>query len=189
MNNFIEHQLNLSVSEKIRVLVEDTSDRPACVLVFGTCVGDGCLVRVHSRCLYGDVFLSHDCDCGEQLAASRHLIQQEGSGVIIYLDQEGRGCGLANKAHGYVLTQTKQMDTFAAYDALGLSEDARDYSVVVQILQILGLRSVRLLTNNPNKVVAIESAGIYVERVALVISPTLHTRDYLAAKKRIGHLL
>ena len=189
MNNFIEHRLNLSASETIRVLVEDTSNQPACVLVFGTSVSDGCLVRVHSRCLYGDVFGSHDCDCGEQLVVSRHLIQQEGSGVIIYLDQEGRGCGLSNKAQGYVLTQTKKLDTFDAYNALGLSEDARDYSVVAQILQNLGLRSVRLLTNNPKKVTALEKAGICVERTALVIPPTLHSQDYLAAKKRIGHLL
>jgi len=189
MSRFITHELRLSASQTVKSLVEDVKDRPACALVFGERLVAGCLVRIHSRCLYGDVFHSYDCDCGEQLALSMSLIQDEGSGIIIYLDQEGRDCGLANKANGYVLTQTKQMDTFEAYNALGLNDDAREYSIAVQIIRHLGLCSVRLLTNNPCKASALEDAGIHVERIPVVIQPTLHTNSYLAAKKRKGHLL
>jgi 3,4-dihydroxy 2-butanone 4-phosphate synthase/GTP cyclohydrolase II len=116
-------------------------------------------------------------------------IQSEGSGVIIYLDQEGRDCGLASKAKGYALTQTKNIDTFEAYNELGLKDDAREYNIVIDILRFLGLSSIRLLTNNPRKISPLVEVGIQVERVPLIIQPTPQTSGYLAAKKRKGHLL
>jgi 3,4-dihydroxy 2-butanone 4-phosphate synthase/GTP cyclohydrolase II len=189
MINFIEHKLKLSELQTVRSLVEDVEDRPACALIFGENVVDGCLVRVHSSCLYGDVFRACDCDCGNQLVQSIDIIQKEGSGVIIYLDQEGRGYGLANKAKGTLLTQTKKIDTFEAYSALGLEKDVREYSTAVRILRYLGLNSVRLLTNDPLKVSALESAGIHVKRIPVTIPPTVDTKDYLLAKKKKGHLL
>jgi len=190
MSNFIEHELRLSSTpQAVRSIVEDAEDHPACALVFGGRVVDGCLIRIHSRCLYGDVFHSSDCDCREQLDRSMELIQKEGSGVIIYLDQEGRGHGLASKAKGYVLTQTKQLDTYKAYKALGLEEDIREYDIVIEILRLLGLNSIRLLTNNPSKIVYLETAGIRAERVPIVIQPTAQTKGYLGAKKNKGHLL
>ena len=189
MISFIEHKLKLTELQTVRALVEDVKEYPACAFIFGESIVDGCLVRVHSSCLYGDVFRACDCDCGNQLVRSIDIIQKEGSGVIIYLDQEGRGYGLANKAKGTLLTQTKQLDTFEAYSALGLEKDAREYSAAVRILRHLGLNSVRLLTNDPLKILALESAGIHVERIPVMIPPTVDTKDYLLAKKGKGHLL
>ena len=186
--------LKLTESQTVRSLVEDVEDHPACALIFGENVFNDCLVRIHSSCLYGDVFRA--CDCGNQLVRSIDIIQKEGSGVIIYLDQEGRGYGLANKAKGTLLTQTKQLDTFEAYSSLGLENDLREYSTAVRILQHLGLSSVRLLTNDPHKIFALESAGIHVKKIPMMAQPTadtkqstVDTKDDLLARKEIGHLL
>ena len=149
---------------------------------------DGSLVRVHSRCMYSEVFASRECDCGWQLQRSRELLTRHG-GVLIYLDQEGRGAGLRAKADAYRMHQEDGLDTFQAYEKLGLPADARDYADAVQILKELGLASVRLLTNNPGKIEALENAGITVVRVPLQAKPTPATVAYLRAKRLHGHLL
>ena len=155
--------------------------------VYGTAV-DGCLVRIHSRCMYSEVFASRECDCGWQLRRSRELLTLQG-GVLIYLDQEGRGAGLRSKADAYRLYHEDGLDTYQAYEKLGLPADLREYVDAVQILTELGLKSVRLLTNNPSKIQALKKAGITVDRVPLQAQPTPTTLAYLQAKKRHGHLL
>lgn len=149
---------------------------------------NGCLVRIHSRCGYSEIYSARDCDCGWQLRRSRELLSVSG-GVLVYLDQEGRGLGLKVKARAYKLAAEEHLDTFEAYEKMQLPADARDYSEAVEILKELGLRSVRLLTNNPKKIDALESSGITVVRVPLRAEPTPATIAYLAAKKRHGHLL
>lgn len=151
-------------------------------------VRDGGLVRIHSKCMYSEVFGSRECDCGWQLRRSRELLTVQG-GVLIYLDQEGRGAGLRAKADAYRLNHEDGLDTYQAYEKLGLPSDLRDYADAVQILNELGLTSVRLLTNNPSKIEALEKAGITVSRVPLQARPTPATVAYLQAKKRHGHLL
>jgi GTP cyclohydrolase II len=151
-------------------------------------VRPGCLVRIHSRCMYSEVFDSRECDCGWQLKRSRELLTVEG-GVLIYLDQEGRGAGLRAKANAYLLNNQEGLDTFQAYEKLGLPSDLREYADAVRILNGLGLTSVRLLTNNPDKIKALETAGITVVREPLQAPPTPAATAYLQAKKRHGHLL
>jgi GTP cyclohydrolase II len=148
------------------------------------------LVRLHSECLTGDVLGSLRCDCGQQLAAALALIAHEPSGVLLYLPQEGRGIGLANKIRAYAL-QDQGLDTVDANLALGLPVDGREYVSAAEILRHLGLRQVRLLTNNPLKSAALELHGIQVvERVPLSIPPNAVNRHYLRTKAdRMGHLL
>jgi 3,4-dihydroxy 2-butanone 4-phosphate synthase/GTP cyclohydrolase II len=151
---------------------------------------DEVLVRVHSSCLTGDVFHSNRCDCGDQLETAFELIAKEGKGVILYLLQEGRGIGLVNKLRAYEL-QDQGADTIEANAQLGFAPDIRDYGTGSQILRDLGVRKIRLLTNNPAKFVAIEGFGLeIVERVPLEIAPSSTTRKYLEAKKKkLGHIL
>ena len=148
------------------------------------------LVRVHSECLTGDVFGSMRCDCGDQLARAMKMVAAEKVGVILYMRQEGRGIGLANKLHAYEL-QEKGLDTVEANVKLGFKADLRDYGVGAQILADLGLSHIRLITNNPRKVVGLEAYGLSItERVPLVLPPTEHSRRYLATKKKkLGHWL
>jgi 3,4-dihydroxy 2-butanone 4-phosphate synthase / GTP cyclohydrolase II len=148
------------------------------------------LVRVHSQCLTGDVFGSMRCDCGAQLETALERIAAEGHGVLLYLLQEGRGIGLVNKLRAYEL-QDGGADTVEANQRLGFAPDQRDYGVGAQILRDLGVRRMRLMTNNPSKYVGLEGYGLeIVERVPLEVPPTEHTRRYLEAKKRkMGHLL
>jgi GTP cyclohydrolase II len=148
------------------------------------------LVRLHSECLTGDVLGSLRCDCGEQLSAALELIATAGSGVLLYLPQEGRGIGLANKIRAYALQDTG-LDTVDANLALGLPVDRREYASAAAILRDLGLRQVRLLTNNPAKRAALEKHGIrVVERVPLTVPPNADNRQYLRTKAdRMGHLL
>jgi len=148
------------------------------------------LVRVHSECLTGDVFGSQRCECGPQLAVALQMIEKEGKGALIYLRQEGRGIGLANKLHAYAL-QEKGRDTVEANEELGFEADRRDYGIGSQILRDLGLRQLRLLTNNPRKIYGLEGYGMkIVERIPLTIPPCPHNIDYLKAKKdKLGHLL
>ena len=153
-------------------------------------IGDPALVRVHSECLTGDVFGSCRCDCGPQLHAAMRMIQREGAGAIIYMRQEGRGIGLGNKIKAYSL-QDKGYDTVTANEALGFPADLRDYGIGAQILCDLGLRRLRLITNNPRKVVGLGGYGLEItERVPLVITPNRHNARYLNTKKtKMGHIL
>src|SRR4051794_881406 len=148
------------------------------------------LVRVHSECLTGDVFHSQRCDCGQQLEAALQMIEAEGEGVLLYLAQEGRGIGLLNKLRAYKL-QEEGLDTVDANLQLGLPADLRDYGIGAQILVDLGLSSIRILTNNPKKIVGLEGYGLSVsEQIPIQHAPTPHNADYLRAKKeRLGHLL
>jgi 3,4-dihydroxy 2-butanone 4-phosphate synthase/GTP cyclohydrolase II len=160
-------------------------------LVFGE-IGDGerVMVRVHSKCLTGDVFHSARCDCGVQLETAMQRIAAEGRGVLLYLNQEGRGIGLANKLRAYEL-QDQGLDTVEANERLGFKADQRDYGIGVQILRALGVRSMRLLSNNPRKMVAVEGYGLSVlEWLPLEVPASEHTRRYLKTKKdKMGHRL
>lgn len=151
---------------------------------------EGVLVRVHSECLTGDVLGSLKCDCGEQLAIAMRRIEQEGKGVVLYLRQEGRGIGLTNKLHAYRL-QAGGLDTVEANRRLGLPVDKRDYGIGVQILRDLGLRKLRVLTNNPKKIYGIEAYGLeVVEQLPVRIEPGPHNRTYLQTKReKLGHAL
>lgn len=148
------------------------------------------LVRVHSECLTGDVFCSERCDCGEQLKAAMRMIEREGKGVFLYMHQEGRGIGLANKLKAYAL-QDKGLDTVEANHKLGFKDDLRDYGIGAQILLDLGVRKMRLMTNNPRKIVGLEGYGLeVVERVSIETTPHRGNIDYLRIKKeKMGHIL
>ncbi|MGD0141207.1 MAG: bifunctional 3,4-dihydroxy-2-butanone-4-phosphate synthase/GTP cyclohydrolase II [Tepidisphaeraceae bacterium] len=148
------------------------------------------LVRVHSECLTGDIFGSERCDCGPQLSTAMQMIEKEGKGALVYLRQEGRGIGLANKLHAYAL-QEKGLDTVEANQRLGLPVDKRDYGIGSQILRDLGLRRIRIMTNNPKKIYGIEGYGLsVVEEVPIRIEPGEHNRGYLETKKaKMGHRL
>ncbi len=152
--------------------------------------GEPILVRVHSECLTGDVFGSLRCDCGKQLHKAMQMIGEVGRGIILYMNQEGRGIGLVNKIKAYNL-QDKGMDTVEANEALGFAADLRDYGIGAQILVDLGVKKIRLLTNNPRKIVGLEGYGLeIIERVALKTEPTAVNKKYLATKKeKLGHLL
>jgi 3,4-dihydroxy 2-butanone 4-phosphate synthase/GTP cyclohydrolase II len=155
-------------------------------------IGDGAdvLVRVHSKCLTGDVFRSSRCDCGPQLDAAMHRIAQEGRGVLLYLNQEGRGIGLSNKVRAYEL-QDQGLDTVEANVHLGFKADQRDYGIGAQILSDLGVKTMRLLTNNPRKFVGLQGYGLSVsDAVPLEIPASDSTRRYLKTKKdKLGHTL
>jgi GTP cyclohydrolase II len=173
------------------VFVYDIPERKEHVALTLGAIDDGgpVLVRAHSECLTGDVFGSSRCDCGEQLDHSLRLLREQGRGVLLYLRQEGRGIGLANKISAYAL-QERGLDTVEANHALGLPEDARDYRVAAEMLLDLGVRRVRLLTNNPAKIQGLERYGLeVVERVPLGISPNPSNVGYLRTKReKMGHL-
>ena len=148
------------------------------------------LVRIHSQCLTGDVFGSTKCDCGQQLFTAMKMIEREGRGAIVYQQQEGRGIGILNKIRAYAL-QDEGADTIEANEKLGLAVDLRCYEQCAEILRELGLTSVRLMSNNPDKLRALEEVGLkVVERVSLAIPPADAARHYLRTKKeRMGHVL
>jgi len=166
-------------------------DREHIALVCGEVAGlDDVLVRVHSKCLTGDVFHSGRCDCGGQLQAAMCRIAEEGRGVIVYLDQEGRGIGLLNKLRAYEL-QDRGHDTVEANEMLGFPADLRNYGIGAQILLDLGLEKIRAMTNNPKKLAGLEGFGLQItDRVPLEVEPTDLNNDYLEVKrKKLGHLL
>jgi len=148
------------------------------------------LVRVHDECLTGDIFGSLRCDCGEQLHSALQIIQKEGKGVLLYMRQEGRGIGLENKLHAYLL-QENGLDTVEANEKLGFPVDKRDYGIGAQILRDLGITKMRLLTNNPKKFAALTGYGLeIVERVPIITEPKEENKQYLQTKKeKLGHLL
>ena len=169
----------------------DTDADEHMALVMGDIATDEpVLVRVHSQCLTGEVFGSLRCDCGEQITLAMENIAEEGRGVLLYMRQEGRGIGIHNKIRAYAL-QDKGMDTVEANLSLGFEADLRDYGIGAQILAQLGLHNIRLLTNNPKKVVGLESYGLkVVDTVPIVVSPNPYNCRYLQTKqKKLGHLL
>jgi 3,4-dihydroxy 2-butanone 4-phosphate synthase / GTP cyclohydrolase II len=160
-------------------------------LVYGEIAGQSnVLVRMHSKCLTGDVFGSQRCDCGFQLHRAMEMIAKEGKGAIVYLDQEGRGIGLLNKLRAYSL-QDAGADTVQANEKLGFPPDLRNYGIGAQILRDLGLSSIRIMTNNPRKLVGVDGYGLQIaERVPLVSDPNQENRGYLQVKRdKLGHLL
>jgi len=185
-------QLPTDHGEFRAIAFESPLDRETHVALVKGEIGDGenVVVRVHSRCLTGDVFHSLRCDCGPQLEAAMSRIEQEGRGVILYLNQEGRGIGLANKIRAYEL-QEQGLDTVEANERLGFKADQRDYGIGVQILKDLGVRTMRLLSNNPRKLVGLEGYGLSVaEWLPLEIPASAHTERYLRTKKdKLGHRL
>jgi 3,4-dihydroxy 2-butanone 4-phosphate synthase/GTP cyclohydrolase II len=169
----------------------DVDSHEHIALVYGEVAGrPDVLVRMHSKCLTGDVFASKRCDCGWQLQSAMRMISEEGAGVVVYLDQEGRGIGLLNKLKAYEL-QDGGHDTVEANERLGFAPDLRDYGIGAQILGDLGLRSIRVLTNNPRKLVGLEGYGLELAgRVPIVPDPHDHNRAYLDVKRdKLGHLL
>ena len=169
----------------------DVDAREHVALVFGE-IGDGenTLVRMHSKCLTGDVFHSLRCDCGWQLSKAMELIAQDGRGVIVYLDQEGRGIGLLNKLKAYEL-QDSGADTVEANEQLGFKADLREYGIGAQILLDLGLQSIRPITNNPRKMVSLEGYGLRVNERVPIVQPTHdENAEYMKTKRdKLGHLL
>lgn len=161
----------------------------AVALVMGDVQSSPPLVRIHSQCLTGDVFHSLRCDCRQQLELSLAMISEEGSGILIYEQQEGRGIGLMAKLQAYEL-QDSGLDTVEANERLGFKADHRDFALPAGILKALNVSRVRLLSNNPDKVEALQSAGIsVVERVPCEVTPSVHAEEYLKTKKeKLGHL-
>lgn len=148
------------------------------------------LVRVHSSCVTGDLLGSLRCDCGDQLKQAINAIKESGYGVLLYLNQEGRGIGITNKVRAYAL-QEQGCDTYEANHELGFDSDERDFSIAAQMLRILGLSKIRLLSNNPHKLSELQKHGIEIaERVSLIITPHPHNKNYLMAKaNKAGHIL
>ncbi len=168
----------------------DRRTETAVALVMGDIRKKAPLVRIHSQCLTGDVFASLRCDCRQQLELSLSMISKAGSGVLVYEQQEGRGIGLMAKLQAYAL-QDQGMDTVEANEKLGFKSDLREFTLPAEVLKALGVKEVRLLSNNPDKVKALESAGVKViERVPCEVEAQAHSKRYMETKKKkMGHLL
>ncbi|NNG02310.1 MAG: bifunctional 3,4-dihydroxy-2-butanone-4-phosphate synthase/GTP cyclohydrolase II [Desulfobacteraceae bacterium] len=177
---------------KVIAFENDVDDLTHIALVKGQIDPDEpTLVRVHSECMTGDIFGSQRCDCADQLHKAMEMIDREGTGVIIYLRQEGRGIGLVNKLKAYELQRNDGLDTVEANRELGFEDDLRDYGLGAQMLRYIGVRKMRLMTNNPKKMVGLEGYGLSVgEQTPIEIEPNEHNKCYLECKKlKMGHLL
>ncbi|HUD92037.1 GTP cyclohydrolase II, partial [Sphingobium sp.] len=185
-------RLPVSASETAEIVAFRSPDEPRehVALIVGKRDGSPPVIRLHSECLTGDVLGSLKCDCGPQLHEALHQIADAPWGILLYLRQEGRGIGLVNKLRAYAM-QDQGFDTVDANVRLGFAIDARDFSVAARMLDLLGVGEVRLLTNNPNKVIGLEAAGIRVaERLPIVLPANPHNERYLATKRdRTGHQL
>jgi 3,4-dihydroxy 2-butanone 4-phosphate synthase/GTP cyclohydrolase II len=169
----------------------DVDRREHVALIKGDVDGqEDVLVRMHSECLTGDVFHSLRCDCGQQLHTSLRRIEEEGQGVLVYMKQEGRGIGLLNKIRAYQL-QESGADTVEANELLGFPADLRDYGIGVQVLLDLGIKSMRLMTNNPKKIIGLQGYGLSVtEQVPITVTPNRHNASYLRVKReKMGHMI
>jgi len=176
---------------KVIAYGNDVDGREHVALIKGDVDGmESVLVRMHSECLTGDVFHSQRCDCGQQLETSLRRIESEGKGVLVYMKQEGRGIGLLNKIRAYEL-QENGMDTVEANEMLGFPADLRDYGIGVQVLLDIGIKSMRLMTNNPKKIIGLEGYGLSVtEQVPITVKANRHNASYLQAKReKMGHLI
>ena len=175
---------------QFRIFGFEAGGEEAVALKMGDLAGEPPLVRIHSQCLTGDVFHSLRCDCRAQLELALKAIAHEGRGLLIYENQEGRGIGLLNKLRAYEL-QDQGADTVEANQKLGFEADLRGYALAGAILRYFGLESVRLMSNNPEKLQALERAGVRVsERVPAIVAPVSSTEDYLRTKRdKLGHLL
>lgn len=184
----LAHRLVTGLTGEVEVVVPaGWTDGTGILLRFGN-PGATPLVRIHSRCTYGDVFGSYHCDCGAQLAESARLLRESG-GLLFYLEQEGRGAGQRPKAAAYHAAEQFGTDTFTVYEQLGLTADPRCYDQVADALIAMSIRSVRLLTNNPSKPAALRSRDIRVETVPLQVETSEHAARYLESKRRRGHTL
>lgn len=172
------------------VFADDVEQKEHLALIYGDISSASSLpVRLHSECLTGDVFGSRRCDCGEQLHGAMNLVVKHGAGIILYLRQEGRGIGLGNKLRAYEL-QDSGLDTVEANKALGFAPDERNFTVAGKMLQLLGVKRVKLMTNNPDKIAAIKSMGIQVdERLPVLVAPDDYSKAYLETKRdKMGHI-
>jgi 3,4-dihydroxy 2-butanone 4-phosphate synthase/GTP cyclohydrolase II len=184
----IEHVLSTTLLGDVTVLVPGNwPPKHGFIIRVGTLARIP-LVRIQSRCAYGEVFGSRHCDCRAQLEQAASQIRSEG-GLVIYLDQEGRGAGISAKAAAYRAAQHEQIDTFTHYESSGLPSDLRTYGETAGALLSLGITSIRLLTNNPDKVESLRRAGLHVRRVPLVVQTAPEALPYLEAKRSRGHLL
>jgi GTP cyclohydrolase II len=185
-----EAELSIGLKAPVRVITNFGSsgtERADMAVLYGE-LANIPIVRVHSKCEFSALLGSDECDCGWQLHRSKEILVAH-SGILIHLDQEGRGAGLAAKVQAFDLMHREGMDSYEAYERLGIPPDLREYDSAVELIRHLKLSAIRLLTNNPDKVRAFESAGIEVSRVPLAPTPTPMTAAYLAAKRRHGHLL
>lgn len=188
-----EVRLPLAEAEDARVVafpIEGSKDAHLAILIGQPQLGKTPLVRLHSSCVTGDLLGSLRCDCGPQLHEAIRRIKAHGCGVVLYLQQEGRGIGLLAKLHAYRL-QDEGLDTYEANEALGFGADERDFTVAAQMLEYLGIAEIDLLTNNPQKVAALEGLGIIIrKRLPLQVAPNPYNAKYLEAKaKKAGHYL